>query len=91
MIRKRWPRLRQRFCDFEIAILAKSKVTEILEKPNVIKNRKKIEAIINNAREFKIIKNEYGSFQNFLKTLKHMRDQNLPIWANTPPNIFYIA
>ena len=83
--------MRQRFCDFEIAILAKSKVTEILEKPNVIKNRKKIEAIINNAREFKIIKNEYGSFQNFLKTLKHMRDQNLPIWANTPPNIFYIA
>ena len=74
MIRKRWLKLKQGFCDFEIDTLARSKVYKILEKPNVIKNRKKVEAIVNNAKEFEKIKQEFGSFQKFLKTLKNMEN-----------------
>ncbi len=69
MIRKIWPKLKQGFCEFEIDALVKSTVAKIIKNPNVIKNKKKIEAIINNAKEFKKIESEYGSFENCLKNI----------------------
>ena len=35
---------------------------------NIIRNKRKIEASINNAKIFNNIKDEYGSFYNYLKT-----------------------
>ena len=75
MIRKIWPKLKQGFCRFEIDALVELKVAKILENPNVIKNKKKIEAIINNAKEFKKIESEYGSFENCLKNLKKIPEK----------------
>ena len=34
----------------------------------IIRNRKKINAVINNANVFKTIQNEYGSFYKYIKT-----------------------
>jgi 3-methyladenine DNA glycosylase Tag len=66
MVRKIWPKLKQGFCEFEIDALSKSGVATIWQNPNVIKNKKKIEALINNAKEFKKIQSEYGSFESYL-------------------------
>ena len=43
------------------------KISELLENPKIIRNRLKIKASISNARIFKAICLEYGSFFNFVK------------------------
>ena len=44
------------------------KITELLNNKNIIRNKLKIESSINNAKIFKQIVKEYGSFANYLKT-----------------------
>ena len=44
------------------------KVKELLSNKKIIRNKIKISASINNAKIFKEIQNEYGSFHNYLKT-----------------------
>ena len=43
------------------------KVKELLENKDIIRNKLKIKASISNANIFRDIKNEYGSFYNYLK------------------------
>ncbi len=43
------------------------KITELMNNKNIIRNKLKITASINNAKIFKNIVNEYGSFYNYLK------------------------
>ena len=43
------------------------KIDELLNNKNIIRNRLKIISSINNAKIFKNIQNEYGSFYNYLK------------------------
>lgn len=45
-----------------------SKIDELLSDKNIIRNKLKIKASINNSKIFKEIVNEYGSFYNYLKT-----------------------
>lgn len=45
-----------------------TKIDELLENKNIIRNKLKIKASINNTKIFKNIKDEYGSFYNYLKT-----------------------
>lgn len=44
------------------------KMNELLSNENIIRNKLKIRASINNARIFKNIQKEYGSFANYLMT-----------------------
>ncbi len=44
------------------------KINELLSNERIIRNRLKIKASINNARIFKCIQKEYGSFYNYLIT-----------------------
>ena len=44
------------------------KVQELLTNKNIIRNKLKINATINNSKIFKSIQNEYGTFHNYLKT-----------------------
>ena len=46
----------------------KEKINELLNNKNIIRNKRKIEASINNSKIFESIQNEYGSFYNYLKT-----------------------
>ena len=46
----------------------KNKIKELSENKNIIRNKLKIKASINNAKIFKSIQKEYGSFYNYLKT-----------------------
>jgi len=77
VIRKNWPKYREGFYDFDIDRLSKAQTEELLKGPNVIRNSKKVEAIIHNAQEFQRISQEYGSFSNFLGSVRQMPDEEL--------------
>lgn len=51
----------------KICLYDENKINELLENENIIRNKLKIKASINNAKIFKNIINEYGSFYNYLK------------------------
>ena len=62
---------RKAFDNFEINKICnydEKKVKELLENKNIIRNRLKINAAINNSKIFKKIQKEYGTFYNYLKT-----------------------
>lgn len=70
ILRKR-ENLRQAFDDFDVEKISnygEEKVFELLNNPGIIRNRKKIEAVINNASSFIEIQNEFGSFSNYIWT-----------------------
>jgi DNA-3-methyladenine glycosylase I len=69
-IRKHWPKYREGFLGFRIGELSGASAGELLARPGVIKNARKVEAVIHNAKEFETIRREYGSFADFLDTLK---------------------
>lgn len=48
-----------------------NKINELLINTNIIRNKLKIRASINNAKIFKKLQQEYGSFQNYLKQYTH--------------------
>ena len=51
----------------KICLYDESKINELLQNKNIIRNKLKIKASIENAKIFKNIVNEYGSFYNYLK------------------------
>ncbi len=60
---------REAFDNFNIDKIIKyddKKIEELLNNPNIIRNRLKINATINNSFIFKDIQKEYGSFSNFI-------------------------
>jgi DNA-3-methyladenine glycosylase I len=69
MMMKKREIFRSCFDNFEydkIADYTKEDIERILKVPGMIKSRRKIEAIINNARCFQKIREEYGSFDSYL-------------------------
>ena len=74
-VRRNWRKYKQAFFDFEINRLARAKVEDLIRRPNAIRNRKKIEAIIYNAKEFRKIRTRYGSFRNFLESLRELSNE----------------
>jgi DNA-3-methyladenine glycosylase I len=76
-VRKYWQKYKEGFHGFDIRQLSRAQTKELFKDPRVIKNRKKIEAIIYNARGFEKIKREFGSFSNFLRSLRKSGDKEL--------------
>ena len=65
---------RKAFDNFEIDKVSdydEKKVQELLKNENIIRNKLKINAAINNSKIFKDIQKEYGSFYNYLKTFSN--------------------
>ena len=50
-----------------------NKIEELLSNKDIIRNRRKIHASIQNSKIFKAIACEYGSFYNYLRTFTHDR------------------
>lgn len=72
MIDKKWPNFKKAFKNFSIDKVAQfgDDYTEDLKNnPGIVRNRAKIMATINNARQFQNIKREFGSFQRFIDSL----------------------
>lgn len=51
----------------KICLYDDEKIEELINNKRIIRNKLKIKASINNAKIFKNIQNEYGSFYNYLK------------------------
>ncbi len=63
--------IRLAFANYSLSSLIKydeEKEQELLQNKNIIRNKLKIKAIINNAKIFNNIKEEFASFHNYLKT-----------------------
>lgn len=54
------------FDPVKVARYDEDKVLELMNNPGIIRNRRKIEASINNAKCFLKIQEEYGSFDNYI-------------------------
>ena len=52
----------------KIAGYDEKRIEELLENENIIRNKNKIKAVINNAKVFIKIQEDYGSFYNYIKT-----------------------
>ena len=52
----------------KVCLYDNNKVSELLNNKDIVRNKLKINASINNAKIFKDIQNKYGTFRNFLKS-----------------------
>ncbi len=68
-ILKRREGYRKAFDHFDVKKVAKygeAKVEKLMNNPNIIRNRRKIEAAIENAKRFVEVQKEFGSFDRYL-------------------------
>jgi len=72
MIDKKWPNFQKVFTNFSVDKVAQfghQDMKRLLKDEGIVRNRLKIEATVRNAREFKKIRAEHGSFQAYLDSL----------------------
>ncbi|KAE9627509.1 MAG: DNA-3-methyladenine glycosylase [Epulopiscium sp.] len=68
-ILKKRENYRKAYCGFDpekVALFDHEKIEELMKNPGIIRNRRKIEASVNNARRFLEIVNEFGSFDRYI-------------------------
>ena len=72
MIDKKWPNFRKAFSGFSVDKVAEfdqADIQHLLSDASIVRNRLKITAAINNARQVQNLRKEYGSFQRYLDSL----------------------
>lgn len=72
IVEKKWQGIKQAFFSFKVEVVAQfgdDDVKRLLNNRDIIRNRYKIHAIIENAKEFIELDNQYGSFQDYLDSL----------------------
>ncbi|MHA1347039.1 MAG: DNA-3-methyladenine glycosylase I [Candidatus Heimdallarchaeaceae archaeon] len=72
LIADKWSDFKIAFKDFKIDVVVDfdaEDIEELLTNPRIIRNRAKIESVLVNAIVFSKIKEEYGSFRNFMDNL----------------------
>jgi len=82
MIDKKWPNFRQAFKNFAVDDVAKfgeRDIGRLMNDASIVRNRAKLTAAINNARQFQDIRKEYGSFQSYLDSLDKSNNYTLVI------------
>lgn len=68
-ILKKRENYRRAFDNFQVEKVAgyeKEKIEELLQDPGIIRNRRKIEAAVKNARAFLVVQKEFGSFAKYI-------------------------
>ena len=69
ILRKR-PNYRHAYSDFEperVAAYTARERARLLRDPGIVRNRRKVEASVANARTFVLVQREYGSFDSYLR------------------------
>jgi len=82
MIDKKWPNFQKAFANFSVDKVAQfgdADMKRLLNDEGIVRNRVKITAAIENAKEFKKIKKEYGSFLAYLDSLDKSKNYALVI------------
>ncbi|MBI4363014.1 MAG: DNA-3-methyladenine glycosylase I [Euryarchaeota archaeon] len=70
VIEKKWPGFREAFSGFDpgrVARFGPRDIERLMEDTSIVRNRRKIEATIENAREFLAVQKEHGSFHRFIR------------------------
>ncbi len=84
---------REAFANFDYSQVAEfpdSFIEELLQDPKIIRNRLKIKAAINNARQFMEVQAKYGSFSNYIwdfvdgKVIQNAFESMKEVPATTP-------
>jgi 3-methyladenine DNA glycosylase Tag len=71
VVDSKWPEIKQAFHGFDPATIARFNVREIdalVQDRRVIRNRRKIEAIVGNAIQMLELDKEYGGFKQYLRS-----------------------
>ena len=82
MIDEKWPNFKKAFKDFsidEVAEFNENDVKRLMGDAGIVRNRAKIVAAINNAKQFQNIRKEHGSFQSYLDSLDKSNNYALVI------------
>jgi len=82
MIDEKWPNFKKAFEDFSIDKVTKfseKDIQRLMSDASIVRNRAKIIATINNAKQYQNIKKEYGSFQRYLDSLDKSNNYALVI------------
>jgi len=82
MIDKKWLNFKKAFADFSVDKVAQfgaAAVERLMKDEGIVRNRVKIMATIENAKEFKKIKTKHGSFQAYLEGLDKSKNYALVI------------
>ncbi len=77
VIDKKWPTTKAAFEGFSIekvACYTQADIERLMKDEGIVRNRGKIEAIIQNAIQFKEIKSEFGSFQKYLDSIEKSKN-----------------
>lgn len=72
VIRTKWPNFQKAFWGFDVnrvAAMTEEDVEQLMENKGIVRNGRKIEATIHNARVCQNLIAEHGSFPNYLRTL----------------------
>jgi len=73
VVNNKWEDIKEVFYDFEPKIISNWTVDEIskaLNSPKIIRNSRKITAIVSNANVFLDLLNKYKTFENYLKSFR---------------------
>jgi DNA-3-methyladenine glycosylase I len=71
VVRSKWPALREAFRAFDavtVASLTEGEIAELAQDPRIIRNRKKVDAIVDNARRMIDLDEEYRGFKKYLRS-----------------------
>jgi DNA-3-methyladenine glycosylase I len=69
VVEKKWLTIKPAFCNFHIntiATFSEADIARLLNDRGIIRNKYKLHAIIENAKQFQQIRQQYGSFQAYL-------------------------
>ena len=85
VVNSKWPDIREAFRDFDaeaVAVLGEDDIEALTQDKRVIRNRRKLEAIVGNARKIIDLDDEHGTFKEYLRshedfdaTVKDLRKQ----------------
>ena len=73
IVKERWPLIKKAFYKFSIKKLSKfneKNINKLMKAKGMIKNKGKIEAIIENAKKCAVLKKEYGSVLKWIEKIK---------------------
>ena len=71
VVEAKWSGIRQAFKDFDaeaVSMLTPDDVDDLVGNPKVIRNRRKIEAVVANANHMLELESEHGSFRDYLNS-----------------------
>jgi 3-methyladenine DNA glycosylase Tag len=71
VVEKKWATTREAFLDFDalaVASLTTKQMNALGEDTRVIRNRRKLDAIVHNARTMIELEEQHGSFRNYLRS-----------------------